>query len=273
MSSGYLYILHNSIFKHYGDNVYKLGRTANIKKRLYGYTTSYIEDSEMIFVSKFLPNIDKLEKKLFNILYNCRISPKREFFQLERGKIIEIIKNIEKYITEDNKCSFKRLRYSIVNNNINLTKERSIVDYNSSLFNIDKTKSALENTKEWNFVLTNENIYNYYKEGIIYINNIENVLNIDRYNLDKDKIFYNKVSNIKVQFDENDLYEIILKYNIKFNFLITGNKILWYELYILLIKLYRIVFSKNLFNTEIYQKRYKSKRINVNIIKWKYKLM
>lgn len=44
---GYIYCLYNEVYQHYGKDVYKLGMTKNIKKRLTGYTTAYLYDSEI----------------------------------------------------------------------------------------------------------------------------------------------------------------------------------------------------------------------------------
>jgi len=92
---GYLYILFNPIFKKYGDNVYKLGRTVNLSNRLKSYTTSFIEPSNFIYTSKCFHSSIKAERILFFVLRNYRIRDKREFFNLDLNTIIVTIKQIE----------------------------------------------------------------------------------------------------------------------------------------------------------------------------------
>jgi len=98
---GYLYCLYNEMFNFYGKNVYKLGETNNIKKRLNSYTTNYIKKSEIILLSKELPDKKLAEKILFSLLNNHRICKKREFFDCELEKIKEAINKVEN-IFDDN---------------------------------------------------------------------------------------------------------------------------------------------------------------------------
>jgi hypothetical protein len=91
--SGYLYILYNEAFKQYsekyGDDVYKLGMTIDLKKRMKGYTTSFIDDCKILY-SIHTPDCFKAERILFYLLRSERINTKREFFSvsLERCKKI-----------------------------------------------------------------------------------------------------------------------------------------------------------------------------------------
>ena len=71
---GYIYILYNDVYKFYGDNVYKLGKTSNIKTRLSGYTTSYLKPSKFIFISNICNNYSLAEHIIFRILSNKRIN-------------------------------------------------------------------------------------------------------------------------------------------------------------------------------------------------------
>jgi hypothetical protein len=86
---GYIYCLYNPMFNYYGNNVYKLGQTANIKTRLNSYVTSYIDKPEYLLVSKLLINKKLAEDLLFVELDNYRICSNREFFKCD----INIIKN------------------------------------------------------------------------------------------------------------------------------------------------------------------------------------
>jgi hypothetical protein len=93
--AGYLYILYNSIFKQYGDDVYKLGRTNNLNNRLKNYTTSFIEPSSYLYTSRVFHSSIKAERILFFILRKDRIREKREFFHIQLDQAISTIKQIE----------------------------------------------------------------------------------------------------------------------------------------------------------------------------------
>ena len=49
--SGYIYILYNEMYKYYGDNVFKVGKSKDVIQRMSGYTTSYIKAVEIKFIS------------------------------------------------------------------------------------------------------------------------------------------------------------------------------------------------------------------------------
>ena len=93
--AGYLYILFNSIFKQYGENVYKLGRTNNLNNRLKNYTTSFIDPSSYLYTSRVFHSSVKAERILFFILRKQRIRDKREFFHIQLENAISTIKKIE----------------------------------------------------------------------------------------------------------------------------------------------------------------------------------
>jgi hypothetical protein len=50
-TTGFLYCLHNEIFKFYGDNLYKCGNSIDADKRLNQYTTSYPMPSTILLTS------------------------------------------------------------------------------------------------------------------------------------------------------------------------------------------------------------------------------
>ncbi len=93
--AGYLYILFNSIFSQYGNDVYKLGRTNNLNNRLKNYTTSFIEPSTFLYTSRVFHSSIKAERILFFILRKQRIREKREFFNIQLDNAISTIKRIE----------------------------------------------------------------------------------------------------------------------------------------------------------------------------------
>ncbi len=93
---GYLYCLYNEMFNYYGDNVYKLGETANIEKRLPSYTTPYLVPPVIKHTSDLLDDSQLAEKILFFELRECRVADNREFFRCELSKI----KNVIDYISD-----------------------------------------------------------------------------------------------------------------------------------------------------------------------------
>jgi len=98
---GYIYILYNPIYKTYGDNVYKIGRSIDIYSRLKGFTTSYIEPSTVKF-SLFSKYFIKLEKRVHKNLNRYRINLKREYFNCDLDLIVKTIEQENKLIEEEN---------------------------------------------------------------------------------------------------------------------------------------------------------------------------
>ena len=80
-NSGCIYILYNEVYNYYGDNVYKIGKTKDIYKRLSAYTTSYIKPCEIKFISLNCNDYSKAEMLIFNRLKKYRIINNREFFK------------------------------------------------------------------------------------------------------------------------------------------------------------------------------------------------
>ena len=102
---GYIYIIYNRTYDIYGDNIYKLGKTKDIKKRLNGYLTSYLDKVEVKYLSKKCIDYSLAEKELFKRLRDYRINTRKEFFRIEMNIIIQeidnIIENINTNIIED----------------------------------------------------------------------------------------------------------------------------------------------------------------------------
>ena len=74
VNTGYLYIFFNESFiKSYGEDVYKLGRTSNLKCRKSTYNTSFIKESEYLYTSRQFRDAIKSERVLFFILKKYRI--------------------------------------------------------------------------------------------------------------------------------------------------------------------------------------------------------
>ena len=68
--------MHN---KWFGDQVYKIGRSKCADKRL----KDYVEESEMLYVSKELKDCVVAERILKDLLRDCRIRKEREFYRAE----------------------------------------------------------------------------------------------------------------------------------------------------------------------------------------------
>jgi hypothetical protein len=97
-NEGYIYCISNPIFKGYGDNVYKLGRTCNLKSRMHGYITSFVEPCKYELTSKKLNDSVRAEKLLFNKLSKCRVNSSREFFNCDLYSLTKIFTEIEDQI-------------------------------------------------------------------------------------------------------------------------------------------------------------------------------
>ena len=95
MSEGYIYCLYNSMFDLYGKNIYKLGCTNNIKKRISMYVTSYIDNPIIKHQSNKLKYYEDAERILFLLLKQYRIKQSREFFQCDLLFITKIISEVE----------------------------------------------------------------------------------------------------------------------------------------------------------------------------------
>ena len=85
---GFLYCLHNEIFKFYGDNLYKCGNSIDTDKRLCQYTTSYPMPSTILLTSNSFFDKSFAETLLFFHLKDFKFKPKREFINSDL-KIIQ----------------------------------------------------------------------------------------------------------------------------------------------------------------------------------------
>ena len=99
--NGYLYCIHNEIYKHYGENVYKLGCAKNVRKRLNGYTTYYLEPSEIKHESNIIKCNFIAESILFSKLQQYRIKANREFFNCNLEIIKKTIDEVEQEIKDN----------------------------------------------------------------------------------------------------------------------------------------------------------------------------
>jgi len=94
---GYIYILWNNMYNFYGENVYKIGCTADFNKRIDSYTTSYLEPCEFKYVTDSTLYYKLAEKIIHFELKEYRLSPKREFFKCPLETAIETINRVTNY--------------------------------------------------------------------------------------------------------------------------------------------------------------------------------
>lgn len=94
MNKGYLYILFNESYKHYGDSTFKFGRTQNLRNRIFTYNTSFVHDSEYLYTSRLFNDSIEAERVLFFLMKEHRIKKNKEFFNISLEKGIEFIKKV-----------------------------------------------------------------------------------------------------------------------------------------------------------------------------------
>lgn len=225
---GYIYCLYNPIFTHYGENVYKLGKTSNLEKRIHLFTTPYIEKSRYIITSIKLIDKNIAEQILFTELKDYRIQNNREFFNCD----LELIKNtFEKIETifRDNDTQEKLLVY-LNTNSAKINKKDIYIynimnseDLNDDEFNIlhnKKSKICQEEKykiikyifkKIFNIQIDNYETYVIYQKKLCEIKNMSQIIYF------KDKIIDKKDFNIK------NVYDILQIYGLTIDDLINDN--------------------------------------------------
>ena len=85
----YIYVMHNPMFLHYGPNIFKIGYSKNIERRMHNYFTGYIDEPELVY-RKEVASKD-CETQLHRLMDAYRIKKTREFFDCPLQKIIEFI--------------------------------------------------------------------------------------------------------------------------------------------------------------------------------------
>lgn len=125
---GYIYCLYNKCFQYYGDNVYKLGTTNNLTRRMNGYITCFIEKSEYKHHSKQLIDCCLAEQMLFDELKQYRVTNDREFFNCEYNIILNAFTKVEKFFSEYNTTE-KIIQYYLDNKNNKKEKNDSTLKF------------------------------------------------------------------------------------------------------------------------------------------------
>jgi hypothetical protein len=101
MKSGYIYIIQNEIYEHYGKNIYKIGKTKDIDKVKEELKTAYIKPTEIIYVSEYSFDYETVEAIIFLKMNDKRLSEESNFFKVEN--IEEMKKMITEVINDRNK--------------------------------------------------------------------------------------------------------------------------------------------------------------------------
>lgn len=172
-NEGYLYCLYNEVFVHYGNDVYKLGMSKNIQKRLMQYVTSYIKPCEIKIESSKLRYIQYAESLLFDILKQYRVSPDREFFQVD----LKIIQNTFSEITNifNNAHTLLDTLKKYILKSIYPTPKNYTKIYNNEIIEHHNLQIEKEN------IIKNvsDNFMKIFSEKQIIINNLINLIDVD----------------------------------------------------------------------------------------------
>lgn len=172
---GHVYCLWNNCFSYYKKEVYKLGMAKNLKKRLGGYSSAYIDESILKFTSSRIFYYDIAERQLFHELWKYRVSSRREFFccslELIKQKITKInnifidrtskefsnfiLHHIETYIDNLNLSQYDNRKNSI---NKNKTEVKMKININELLDIIKKNKSNVSTMHEKKIIKKIHNI-------------------------------------------------------------------------------------------------------------------
>jgi hypothetical protein len=118
-NSGWIYCIFNTSFKVYGEHVYKLGRTNDLKRRLNDYNTIFLEPSIYVtFSERKFADCRKAEAVLFYMLRDFRVSKNREFFCIDSFRIRRVFSRLSSLsddaIAECFACVLKRVDPDII---------------------------------------------------------------------------------------------------------------------------------------------------------------
>jgi len=124
---GYLYAMR---FNYLPENVYKVGRTVNIKSRMTSYSCGHLDKPEISITSKQLPDNVWAEKQLFEMLSEYKFEGKNEMFAAPIEKIAECIKVVESEAMHNYIVKLeKELELKIIKiTELQLEKEKSILN-------------------------------------------------------------------------------------------------------------------------------------------------
>lgn len=188
-NQGFLYCLHNEIFKFYGDDLYKCGNSVDTDKRLCQYTTSYPMPSKILLTSDSFFDKSFAETLLFFYLKDFKFKPNREFIKCDFNIIKESFDKVKQF-------------FSIYN-----TKQL-LIDY---LMNDDNYKKYFIKSS---YFLSDEDKF---KKNIDVILNIINVLQINCDEMfNNEEEFINFISKYLFELNYNKFIDIFNNHYISF---------------------------------------------------------
>jgi len=177
--SGYLYCIDNSF---YDKDIFKLGKTINLKKRISGYSTGYLDKCVVKYKSKILNNYTLAENLLFHLLDQYRIKQNREFFKCKLSVIIDNINIVSDMFYSKNNIVYLDKFIGIIQKDINniicyLKIDNFIqIDVNDIMYDL-KINNISKNSKinNNNILIDDDNIQNNFCK-IEELNNHKNIL-------------------------------------------------------------------------------------------------
>jgi hypothetical protein len=88
----YLYIIHNPMYRYYGSNVYKVGYSTDVERRVNDNCAFLLEKCSVLYKKEVSSMKD--EKKLHDLLHKYRMRQNREFFDCPLEVIKQAIDSI-----------------------------------------------------------------------------------------------------------------------------------------------------------------------------------
>jgi hypothetical protein len=93
-TKGYIYVMSNNSFNIDNYPIYKIGCSKDPDRRKKEFSTSVLTEINIVHVSKLFNNRLLAEKKLFELIKDHRCNKKREFFNIDLVKLVDIIENM-----------------------------------------------------------------------------------------------------------------------------------------------------------------------------------
>ena len=140
---GYIYIMFNDMFKHCGENVYKIGKTKDITSRIQQYVTSYVKPVEIRYLSQPCVNYHIAEMLVFIRLNEQRLVGNREFFDINIELAVACIDNVVDFVNADTPGAQEEIRAHQEQN-----KQMQKHDYSKSEKYRERRKTYYELNKE-----------------------------------------------------------------------------------------------------------------------------
>jgi len=171
VKEGYVYVLFNNAFKQYGENVYKIGCTNNIEKRINSYVTGYLDKSEIKYKTEKIKHYDKVEKVIHHELKEFRIKKRREFFNCSLEVIKECIEKVINYSEEILNNIFSQIKnIPIKTESISISKSLELILI--QVKKLEEENQLLSNVKNNVSILVKAYFKKWLKEKYIYRNEL-----------------------------------------------------------------------------------------------------